>query len=395
MSETTTNPQPQNASPLNLNPPPPDSAYICPSPTLPKDLWTPPAEPYFLYDTLTDPTVLRELLVLKEEPQLRPAYILGYEIKLWGQCPALLDKRGSIVKGFVYDVRTEEDAAKLAAYETKSYREVPCWIRYMDGEKPVEDLGRTFLFAGDFGELREGVFDLGVFLGGRGRGRGRDCVVEKVGERLDTYTSISPQMLQAILALKDLLASGYELSHIIGGDSAGGHLCLSLLSHLHHRRPFEDSVNCHVDRNTGVRGCFLVSPLCSYNFNTPSYKRWFSADTLGQRVSKWGKCLVNGSPWHHEISAGKGWGMALDVPERWWEGLNVVDRILVVGRYEEAFSDHVQQLGATLQRCSKGEVALHMFNEAHDGPLMDFAAGRPPSETTKTITHFMVSSFRE
>ncbi|KAB8263702.1 alpha/beta-hydrolase [Aspergillus pseudonomiae] len=204
------------------------------------------------------------------------------------------------------------------------------------------------------------------------------------------------QMLQAILALKHLLSAGYELSDIIfGGDSAGGHLSLSLLSHMHHHRPFEGREDCHVDRHHGVRGCFLVSPLCSFNFNTPSYNKWFSVDVLGKQVvSKWGEDLVDGSPWQEEISAGKGWGMALDVPEKWWEGLDAAERILLTGGYEEVFSDHIQELGATLQRNSTGEVEIYMANEAHDGPLMDFAAGRPPSETTRTITHFIISSFK-
>jgi hypothetical protein len=143
-----------------------------------------------------------------------------------------------------------------------------------------------------------------------------------------------------------------------------------------------------------VRGCFLVSPLCSYNFNTPSYQRWFSADVLGRTVvSKWGNYLVGNSPWHHEISSGQGWGMALDVPETWWNNLNVVDRILVTGGYEEVFSDHIEQLGDVLLRNSKGDVDLYMAKEAHDGPLVDFADGRAPSETTKTITRFIISSF--
>ncbi|KAL4894873.1 alpha/beta-hydrolase [Aspergillus ambiguus] len=201
------------------------------------------------------------------------------------------------------------------------------------------------------------------------------------------------QMLQAIFALQCLFSLGYQPSDVIfGGDSAGGHLSLALLSHLHRRRQFE-SMETSIDRIMSIRGCFLVSPLCSFNFNTPSYKRWLSADVLGRQVvSEWGDHLMKGSPWLEEVSGGYGWGMALDVPEKWWEGLDCVDRILVTGGYEEVFSDHVQQLGDVLQRNSKGEVELYMANETHDGPLFDFAAGRPPSEMTKAITHFIVSS---
>jgi hypothetical protein len=87
--------------------------------------------------------------------------------------------------------------------------------------------------------------------------------------------------------------------------------------------------------------------------------------------------------------------MALDVPESWWDGFKAVDNILVTGGYEEVFSDHVQQLGAMLKRKSRGNVALYMAHEAHDGPLMDFAAGRPPSKTTDAITDFVIDCFKQ
>ncbi|KAJ5383227.1 catalytic protein [Penicillium concentricum] len=205
------------------------------------------------------------------------------------------------------------------------------------------------------------------------------------------------QMVQGIFALKHLIASGCRPSDIVfGGDSAGGHLSLSILAHLHRHRPSELAAESVIDQDEPVKGCFLVSPLSSFNFCTPSYKRWFSADILSQNVvKKWGMHLVGYSPWQQEISAGNGWAMALDVPESWWEGFEAVQGILVTGGYEEVFSNHVQQLGEMLKRNSKGKVTLHMANEAHDGPLMDFAAARPPSGTTKTITDFVISCFKD
>lgn len=140
-----------------------------------------------------------------------------------------------------------------------------------------------------------------------------------------------------------------------------------------------------------------MSPLASFNFDTPSYKRWLSSDVLSRKVvEEWGDHLVRNSSWYKEISAGKGWGMALDVPESWWENLDVVDRVLVTGGYEEVFCDHVQQLAKMLKKnVAEGEVELYMANEAHDGPLMDFSAGRPPSGTTRAITEFVIASFKE
>ncbi|EED13826.1 conserved hypothetical protein [Talaromyces stipitatus ATCC 10500] len=98
-----------------------------------------PTGPYFFYGTLTDPYLVSEILGLDHEPAFRPAYIVGYKCKLWGQYPALLDAApDSIVKGAVYHVSTAEDAKKPAAYETSNYRLENCWIEYMDGEPARE-----------------------------------------------------------------------------------------------------------------------------------------------------------------------------------------------------------------------------------------------------------------
>lgn len=94
---------------------------------------------------------------------------MGYKTKLWAQYPALIDARGEIVEDVVYHVRTVGDAERLAGYETGRYRAKACLVRYMDGQKPVRDLGYTFTFVGDLGDLREGVFDLRVWLERRGR----------------------------------------------------------------------------------------------------------------------------------------------------------------------------------------------------------------------------------
>ncbi|CAK41906.1 catalytic protein [Aspergillus niger ATCC 1015] len=205
------------------------------------------------------------------------------------------------------------------------------------------------------------------------------------------------QLKQAIFAIQRLLVSGYRPSDIVfGGDSAGGHLSLSLMAHLHRHYQSNEVKKNLIHLQSPVKGCFLVSPLSSFDFSTPSYQRWFSADILTRKVvDEWGRYLVNNSPWHEEISAGYGWGMALDVPDSWWDGFTAVDSILVTGGYEEVFSDHIQLLGETLKTKCKGNVALHMSNETHDGPLMDFEARRPPSETTRAIRDFIIACFKD
>ncbi|KAJ5565761.1 hypothetical protein N7535_007399 [Penicillium sp. DV-2018c] len=161
---------------MNLNSPPPPPPPP-PPPEIPGskissyyvDLFDAPTGPYFFYGTLTDPSMVREILGLENEPELRPARLSGYKCKLWGQYPALLDAPDSVVEGAVYHVKTVEHGERLAAYETKNYQADPCRIRYTDGKEPADDVGYTFKFKGDQNELSDGTFDLRVWLERMGR----------------------------------------------------------------------------------------------------------------------------------------------------------------------------------------------------------------------------------
>ncbi|KAJ5706569.1 catalytic protein [Penicillium malachiteum] len=211
-------------------------------------------------------------------------------------------------------------------------------------------------------------------------------------------TQYPRQMMQAILSLKHLLASGYSPEDIIfGGDSAGGHISLSLLSCLHHRRPQNLNTIYDIELTEPVKGCFLVSPLTSLNLSTESYKKWFSVDVLGKEVvRRWGDLLIKNSPWQDEISNGYGWGMALDVSESWWEGLSSADAILITAGEDEVFRDHIIQLIDLFKRRIKSDVTGYIANkEAHDGPLMDFTAKRAPSLTTQNITHWIIAQLKD
>ncbi|KAF5588858.1 poly(A) polymerase pla1 [Fusarium pseudocircinatum] len=129
------------------------------------DLFAPPTGPYFVYGTLMDPKMLADVLRLEEKPKLRPAKIIGYSKKLWGQYPAMQDgPQGAEVSGFVYNVQSVAHAKRLAEYETNNYLAKPCLIQYTDGKEPAEDLGHVFMYAGNPRDLQEGDFDLGKWL---------------------------------------------------------------------------------------------------------------------------------------------------------------------------------------------------------------------------------------
>ena len=94
--------------------------------------------------------MLAEILKLELEPILRPANVVGYVCKLWGQYPAIIDgEMDATVTGVAYTVETVEDARKLAAHEAKNYQTKACMINYTDGKQPGTQHGRLFMVAGN------------------------------------------------------------------------------------------------------------------------------------------------------------------------------------------------------------------------------------------------------
>lgn len=125
------------------------------------DWFTPPTGKYFFYGTLQDPTILSEVIDSSTTPTLKPAQIIGYELKLWGQYPAVVDKQDGVVEGSVFEVLDEAAAEKLAYYETNNYRPEPCNIYYKDGSQKT---GYLFKFCWDPNDLSEGSFNLDTWL---------------------------------------------------------------------------------------------------------------------------------------------------------------------------------------------------------------------------------------
>ncbi|KAK3707777.1 hypothetical protein LTR37_011954 [Vermiconidia calcicola] len=124
-----------------------------------------PAGLYFFYGTLQDRGILSEVLNLDRPPILKPAYISGYELRLWGQYPAIVDGQTcQVVEGKIFEVSDATAAGRLAEYETKNYWPARCTVRFHGaaGEEMVE--GWTFKFCGRLSELSEGSFDLGLWL---------------------------------------------------------------------------------------------------------------------------------------------------------------------------------------------------------------------------------------
>lgn len=135
-----------------------------PYPTIPsRKVITPPAGLYFFYGSLQDPDVLTDILDLQSPPVFQPATLVGHKVHMWGQYPALLPDPDALVSGLVFEVADEVHAAKLATYETNSYRVVPCIINFNSTDivgDATRAEGFVFEFCGNARDLTDGAFDL-------------------------------------------------------------------------------------------------------------------------------------------------------------------------------------------------------------------------------------------
>ncbi|KAM5342639.1 hypothetical protein ACJ41O_013605 [Fusarium nematophilum] len=115
---------------------------------------------YFFYGTLAQPDMLRGVLGLNTDPELREAKIIGYSLSSWGQYKALVDgEPGEVVLGRAFQVQSAEQEYKLAYYETSAYELAPCLIEFTDEKEPLQVQGKTFMYAGDAKALKDGRFD--------------------------------------------------------------------------------------------------------------------------------------------------------------------------------------------------------------------------------------------
>ena len=112
---------------------------------------------FFFYGSLMDAGQLRRVLQLQETPVLQSASIVGWDIMLWGQYPALVFKINNTTHGMAYEVQKKEHIEYLTRYETEAYRVKGCMIKLADGR---ELSGKTFIWNAGKELLKEGNFSL-------------------------------------------------------------------------------------------------------------------------------------------------------------------------------------------------------------------------------------------
>jgi acetyl esterase/lipase len=111
---------------------------------------------------------------------------------------------------------------------------------------------------------------------------------------------------------------------LLAGDSAGGNMCLAILSHLSHPSP--DLPEVKVDSK--LKALVLVAPWVSFKTDWPSsYRNKHKDIVTAVAGGKWGQDYLGGRPTSP-------YAEALEAPASWWEGAKVEQLLCVAGSDE-------------------------------------------------------------
>lgn len=189
------------------------------------------------------------------------------------------------------------------------------------------------------------------------------------------------QLKQASTMLSHLLHGGKRASSniLIGGDSAGGNLALSLLSHLRHPHLDIPSVPLSVP----LRGVFLFSPWVSFDTSHDSFARNAGKDFLvANMLRKWAGMFlgtVNGEIDPGVVAGGNNYSEPLLANASWWEGMHkIVGCVWMYGGEDEIFIDSQRAFASKFLEGWKSGGGLEenvvfdfATDNAHIGPILD------------------------
>ncbi|KAF8518499.1 Alpha/Beta hydrolase protein [Hysterangium stoloniferum] len=219
--------------------------------------------------------------------------------------------------------------------------------------------------------------------------KGIDVKCAFLGYTLAPGTRYPGQFRQAVLAVKHVLGSGISPGDLVlTGDSAGGMLCIQIVSHILHPHPELPVLPVPAVPFAGI---VLMSPWLIFDSESDSFLN-NKCDLISMKpLLAWGRLIREGTAVEgNKNEPGGFWSEPGKAPVEWWNGTDKVSRhFLLTFGDREVFKDDIVKFGATLQTAVEGtNVAVKVVGGPaglHADPTMDAVYGREVTELTKII----------
>jgi acetyl esterase/lipase len=152
------------------------------------------------------------------------------------------------------------------------------------------------------------------------------------------------------------------------GDSAGGNLCMALMSHVLHPHPSPTIPPLTLP--SPIRGMILVSPWIDLSVNRASVTTNKYKDYLWPVTAKLWASAWLGTPWPHTANTDR-YNQAITAPQDWWNGLPA-DELLIVAGKDEVLIDGIVEFAETLKAVKGKDVQVVVApGECHDFPAIE------------------------
>lgn len=209
--------------------------------------------------------------------------------------------------------------------------------------------------------------------------KGRSVAVLFLAYTLTPEAVYPTQMAEGAAALSHLInVLGKSPSDMfIAGDSAGGNLVLSMLSHLLHPHPDVQVVKLA----RPLRGALFISPWVSFRTDFDSYTRNKDTDIVDPSIRRWAAMFLNKSGSNPESDpgpvAGDAYNDALSNDSTWWQGMHrVVSDVLDWSGGDEVLVDPIREFDQRFLEgwiqgggAKTGFVRVESPSHAHIAPI--------------------------
>ncbi|KAK9482652.1 Alpha/Beta hydrolase protein [Lipomyces starkeyi] len=180
-------------------------------------------------------------------------------------------------------------------------------------------------------------------------------------------------------AITDLKKSPGQI--LLGGDSAGGTMVFSVLSHILHPHPSITPIKL----STPLQAAFVSSPVVRFGFTAERFH--LNEIFEPAPVSTLKEWIAN----YLGTSGKDRWNEPGQNDVEWWKGLtNVVKGMLITMGTDEVMADDVQAMASKITTVYTELTLFSSKNDFHAEPGIGFAVGLEESESTRLIKSWVV-----